>query len=104
MKKETLTLTDPIYDLGLYTPGAETRVVNPYEGMSTGDFDQIAYRYFGFDFWINNDGGVASNREHDRAVAYYFNQWNDTLRFCHKVNSKANFELFMGAMVSGEIS
>ena len=104
MTKETLTLTDPIYDLGLYTPGAETRVVNPYEGMSTGDFDQIAYRYFGYDFWINNDGDCASDKEHDTTLAYYFNLWNDTLKFCRKVNSKANFELFMGAMVSGEIS
>jgi hypothetical protein len=104
MKKETYTLTTTQHFPRTCRAITTIREVDPYEGMSTGDFDQIAHRHFGYDFWINENGDVASDREHDTALAYYFNQWNDTLKFCRKVNSKANFELFMGAMVSGEIS
>ena len=96
MTKETLTLFG--------NNNTTIREVNPYEGMSTGDFDQIAYRHFGFDFWINNDGDCASDKEHDTTLAYYFNLWNDTLKFCSKTGTKPCFKTFMGEVTQGNFS
>ena len=100
MTKETFTLTmwGEVFN-GVIT----TREVNPYEGMSTGDFDQIAYRHFGYDFWINNDGDCASDKEHDTTLAYYFNLWNDTLKFCSKTGTKPCFKTFMGEVTQGNV-
>ena len=72
-----------------------TKEVDPYNGMSTGDFDQITFRYYGYDFWVDGDGDPASDKEHDKALAYYFNLWNDTLKHGAKTGVKPCFDTFM---------
>ena len=103
MKKETFTLTTTQHFPRTCRAITTIREVNPYEGMSTGDFDQIAHRHFGYDFWINNDGDCASDKEHDTTLAYYFNLWNDTLKFCSKTGTKPCFKTFMGEVTQGNV-
>ena len=79
-----------------------TRQVDAYHGMTTSDFDIIAYKDFGVDFSIGNDGDHATDFEKKRNVNYYFNLWNDSLRHGAKVGSEPCFTSFMCAVARGD--
>jgi len=78
------------------------REVDPSNGMTSHDFEIVAFNHFGVDFWINQNGGHSTPKEHRGFVNYYFNLWHDTLKHCAKVGSEPCFDSFMGAVAQGD--
>ena len=79
-----------------------TRQVDAYHGMTTFDFEIVAFKHFGVDFWINQNGGHSTPKEHRGFVNYYFNLWNDSLKHGAKVGAEPCFTSFMCAVSRGE--
>ena len=76
--------------------------VDPCNGISSHDFDILAYTEFGIDWWINQEGGHATQMEHDRSVMYYFNLWGDTMKQNRKCGQSYDFDAYMNAILEGK--
>ncbi len=74
------------------------REVDPCDGMTSHDFDIVAYKWFGIDFWINQEGGHATPKEHSRSVMYYFNLWHETMKQNRKCGQSYDFAAFIAWM------
>tara|TARA_R110002020_G_scaffold264712_2_gene479400 strand:+ start:573 stop:848 length:276 start_codon:yes stop_codon:yes gene_type:complete len=79
-----------------------SREINPCDMMTSSDFDIVAFKWFGIDFWINQEGGHATQKEHDRSVMYYFNLWHETMKQNRKCGQSYDFPAYMNAILEGK--
>jgi len=70
--------------------------VDPTDGMTSLDFQTIAYRFFGVLLTSERINGGQSD------LMYYFNLWHETLKQHRKIRSALCFDEFMTSVKLGK--
>ena len=79
-----------------------SREIDPCNMMTSHDFEIVAFKWFGIDWWINLEGGHATQKEHDGYVMYYFNLWHETMKQNRKCGQSYDFPAYMTAILDGK--